>query len=1039
MLLLAALFLSALSLQAAVDFNRDVRPILSDNCFACHGPDEEKRMAGLRLDTRDGAFERKGVIVAGKSAESRIWHRITADKPALRMPPVATKRTLTPKQIETIKQWVDEGARWEQHWAFVPPKRTDPPPVQNARWTRNPIDGFVLARLEREGLHPSAESDRARLIRRVTFDLTGLPPTPAEVDAFLKDRSPDAYEKIVDRLLASPHYGERMAMQWLDVARYADTHGYHIDSHRDMWPWRDWVIRAFNSNMRFDRFTVEQLAGDLLPGATLDQRVATGFNRNHMINFEGGAIPEEYLNEYVADRVDTTSTVWLGLTMGCARCHDHKYDPIRQREYYQFSAFFNNVSEKGLDGRAGNAAPMLSLPTPDQQARLENLNCAIREHEALVSDGVVKPLLAEWEKTRASALPVPPRDSLWAHYELDGSFADLSGNYRHGRTVHGSVTYEESISGRGGEFGGEAHVRLARLDAKAFTLATWLRNGGGKQHTVLQQIDPANSRRGWEIAFDDAANIGDLKRGSHLIVRFIHQWPDSVLELRTRTRHETGVFEHVALTWDGAGAAQVWLDGKPCDCEVTKNTLAGSVTNAEPVEIGNKVKGSPFKGRLDDLRIYTRILTPAEIDALAVHYPIAVALADNPANRSTKVRERLRTYYLEHDAAESLRSAWTELKALQTEQRSVEKSVLTTMVMDEMKKPRETHVLARGDYRNRGEKVEAGVPAVLPELPKDAVRSRLTLARWFVNPSHPLTARVAVNRFWQMYFGSGLVKTSENFGSQSEPPSHPELLDWLATEFVRTGWDMKAVQRLIVTSATYRQASRVTHELLEKDPENRLLARGPRVRLPAEMIRDNALAVSGLMNAQIGGAPVFPYQPAGIWEELAFGEVYSAQSYKQSTGSDLYRRSMYTFWKRTVPPPALNAFDAPDREKCTARRTVTNTPLQALVLMNDPTYVEAARALAQRTMLEAGPSADKRITYAFRLAAARPPERTELAVLRELAAQQTAAYTKDSKAAAALVAVGESKPDPRVKAGELAAWTTVMNVILGLDETITKE
>ena len=1029
---LLALLFTASSLGAAVDFNRDVRPILSDNCFACHGPDEANRMAGLRLDDREAAFARKGVIVPADSAKSRLVQRITADKPALLMPPPATKRTLTAKQIAIIKQWIDEGARWEQHWAFVPPKRAEAPAVQTPSWARNAIDRFVLARLEREGLKPASEADKVRLIRRVTFDLTGLPPTPAEIDAFVKDRSPGAYEKVVDRLLASPRYGERMAMQWLDLARYADTHGYHIDSHRDMWPWRDWVIGAFNSNLPFDRFTIEQLAGDLLPGATKEQRIATGFNRNHMINYEGGAIPEEYLNEYVADRVDTTSTVWLGLTMGCARCHDHKYDPIRQREYYQFYAFFNNASEKGLDGRFGNAEPILSLPAPDQQTRLENLKCDIKDREALVAADKLKPLLAEWEKTRA-ATPAPPRDSLWAHYELDGSFADLSGNYRHGRTLQGSVTYEEGVSGRGGEFGGEAHVRLGDMPPGPFTFAGWIRNGSGKQHTVVQ-------RRGWELAYSDTAHIGDQKRGAFLSLRFAG---DNVFELRTRRRLETGVFQHVAVTWDAAAAPKLWLDGKPCDCEVidggARFSAPAGLSSPAPVEIGNKHLGRPFRGRLDDLRFYTRVLTPAEIETLAVHYPIATALGENPANRSKNTRERLQSYFLEHDADEPLRTAWAELKNLRLESRQLEKSILTTMVMDDMKKPRDTHVLARGDYAAKKEKVEPGVPSILPELPKDAPRNRLTLARWLVDPAHPLTARVAVNRFWQMYFGNGLVKTSENFGSQAEPPSHPDLLDWLATEFVRTGWDVKAMQRLIVTSATYRQSSRVTPALLDKDPENRLLARGPRFRLPAEMVRDNALAVSGLLNGDIGGAPVFPYQPAGIWEELAFGEVFSAQSYTPSTGRDLYRRSMYTFWKRTVPPPALNTFDAPDREKCVSRRPLTNTPLQALVLMNDPTYVEAARALAQRALLEAGPHPDKRIAYAFRLATGRAPEARELAVFRELAAKQSAAYAGDPKSATALLAVGESKPDPRLKPAELASWTTVMNVILSLDETITKE
>ncbi|MCI0456630.1 MAG: PSD1 and planctomycete cytochrome C domain-containing protein [Gemmataceae bacterium] len=781
--------------RTAIDFSRQIRPILSDNCFRCHGPDEKERKAKLRLDIKEGAFKelRNGgfAIVPGKSAESELIARITAHDPSERMPPPKTNKRVKPEQVELLKQWIDQGAPWSEHWAFVAPKRPPLPRIANASWPRNALDHFILARLEKENLNPSPEADRVRLIRRVTFDLTGLPPTPAEVDAFLADRSPSAYEKVVDRLLASPHFGERMALDWLDAARFADTHGYHIDSGRDMTRWRDWVIDSFNKNLPFDQFTVEQLAGDLLPNATVEQKVASGFNRNHMINFEGGAIPAEYHAAYIVDRVNTTATVWLGLTVACAQCHDHKYDPISHREFYQLYAFFHNVPENGLDGSKGNAAPVLKAPTSEQARKLRELDAAIKE------------------------------------------------------------TQEKLSSLQGGEPG-----------------------------------------------------------------------------------------------------------------------------------------GSELKARLAKLR---------------------------------------------------------------PERAEIEKRTPSTMVMQEMSKPRDTFVLIRGEYDKKGEKVQAATPAALPPLPKGAPPNRLGLARWLVDPSHPLTARVAVNRIWQLFFATGLVKTSEDFGSQGEQPSHPELLDWLAVEFMgpsgapqgsatKTPWDVKALVRLIVTSATYRQSSVVRKGLLGKDPENRLLARGPRLRLQAEFIRDQALAVSGLLNREIGGASVFPYQPAGLWQELhsrGDSKNWSAQFYTPSKGKDLYRRTMYTFWKRTSPPPTLVTFDAPDRETCTVRRSRTNTPLQALVLMNDPTYVEASRKLAERLMKEAD-STDERITLAFRLATGRRPEAKEIEVLRRVYNRQLNVYRQDTKAALRLLSVGESPRDERLAPAELAAWAVVSSVILNLDETITR-
>ena len=1047
---------SLFSYAAPVDFNRDIRSILSDNCYSCHGPDEKQRMAGLRLDTKDGAFAK--VIVPGDAAKSKLFQRIAEANKSRRMPPPTAITSLNEKQVELVRQWIDQGAKWETHWAYIAPRRVATPSVQISNWPRNPIDNFILARLEREKLKPSPAADKATLLRRVTFDLTGLPPAPAEVDEFMADKSADAYEKRVDRLLASPHYGERMAMQWLDLARYADTHGYHIDSHRDMWQWRDWVIGAFNRNMPFDRFTIEQLAGDLLPNATLQQRIATGFNRNHMINFEGGAIPEEYQTEYVVDRVEATSNVWMGTTMGCARCHDHKYDPIKQKDFYRFFAFFNTVNEKGLDGRKGNAEPFLQIPSPVQQHQMEELTSEIAAREKAMTEADVPALQAEWEKTRLASLPDAPRDGLLAHYEMDGNVSDSSGHYRHGKTLTSDVTYFAGSVGKGGEFDGETHVDFGAttaFDGKPFSLGMWARSSGTKEMPIIQKIGDAAERRGFEVLFGESYPIGDLRRGAKIAARLSNHWPDNAIEIQTKEALPVSSKEpatpkpwyQVTLIYDGSGKAsglKMYINGKLTGVDILHDSLTGPIENANTLQIGNKKLGTAFKGQLDDVRIYDRQLTSAELEQISIHQPTRATLLMTAAKRAKEQKDRLRDYFLTYDAPADVRKTYAELKTLHSRQYQLNEAIPTSMVMAEMpadgKVPRrETYILGRGDYRNHGEKVTPGVPSMLPPLPEDAPANRLTLAKWLVDPAHPLTARVAVNRYWQLYFGTGIVKTVEDFGSQGEAPSHPELLDWLATEFIRIDWDVKAMQRLIVTSATYRQASRVTPELLEKDPENRLLAHGPRYRLPAEMVRDNALTVSGLLTDKLGGPSVYPYQPKGLWEDTSYGDVYSAQSYTPGHGADLYRRSMYSFWKRTSGPPSLITFDAPDREKCTARRSLTNTPLQALVLMNDPTYVEAARALAQRMIAEAGSNPAKRIRFAFRLVTARKPDAQELRILRDIARKELADYRGDRSKSLQLIKNGESPVDPKLNPGELAAWTTIASVILNLDESVTKE
>lgn len=1041
--------------KPVVDFNREVRPILSDACFACHGPDETKRMAGLRLDVKEGAFADKGsyqIIVPGSAQKSRLYQRITAEKKAQRMPPPGFGRELNEKEVAVLRKWIDTGARWETHWSYAAPKRPALPEVKNKTWVKNPIDAFVLARLEKEGLKPSAPADRATLLRRVTFDLTGLPPTPEEIDAFVADKSPDAYEKRVEQLLKSPRYGERMAMQWMDVARYADTHGYHIDSHRDMWLWRDWVIGAFNKNLPFNDFVVWQMAGDLLPNATLEQKLATGFHRNHMINFEGGAIPEEYRTEYVADRTETTAVAFLGMTLGCARCHDHKYDPLRNKEFYQFFAFFNNLPERGLDGQKGNANPILMVPSAEQKTKLEQLKAGIREKEAELPEPAIAALEKEWRATKGAGIAGPSRTGLVAHYELDEHLADTSGRYQHGRVVTAltgtTLGYGPAMVGKGADFNDETYVIFGESVpvGESFSLAFWMRPSLARNNPS-SLLSKSDGRRGIELLFDGSKPVPGTRLGAHLRVRLMHDGPEDAIVLETKERIAAGFWYQVTLRYDGSGKAsgvKLSLNTKSVEVTVVKDALQGPIASAAPIEIGAKRLGGGYRGRLDDLRLYEGVLADSEIETLAIHYPAKALLAAWPAKPVRDDFERARKYYLTYAAPENYRKTYTALEALRRERDELMTEIPTTMVMadalvTDIDRPRDTFVLVRGSYANRGEKVQAGVPAVLPPLPAGAPRNRLGLAKWLTDPANPLVARVTVNRYWQMYFGTGIVKTAEDFGSQGEPPVNQELLDWLATEFVESGWDVKGLQRKIVTSATYRQASKVTPELLEKDPENRLLARMSRFRLPAEMVRDNALAVSGLLNPVIGGKSVFPYQPKGLWEEMAFGAEFSAQEYVQSTGSDLYRRSMYTFWKRTVPPAQMSTFDAPDREKCTVRRAVTNTPLQALVLLNDPTYVEASRTLAQRMILEAGADPVKRVQFAYRRATGRAATAKELQILRDLAAKETQAYKKDLAAADKLLHVGESAYDSKVEKSELAAWTTVASVILNLDETVTKE
>lgn len=1031
-----------------VEFNRDIRPILSDKCFTCHGPDEANRKTVLRFDTREGAFAAlsggRFAIVAGKPEDSELVRRITAENDVLRMPPVYSGRTLSDREKALLRRWIEQGAQWQKHWSFLVPKQPAPPEVENRSWPQNAVDHFVLQRLEREGLQPMPEAERARLIRRVSLDLTGLPPAPADVDAFLDDLSPNAYEKVVDRLLASPRFGERVAAGWLDSARYADTNGYQTDAERTMWRWRDWVIDALNANMPFDQFTVEQIAGDMLPHPTLEQRIATGFNRNHRGNGEGGIIPEEYAVEYVVDRVETTSTVWLGITLGCARCHDHKYDPFTQKEFYRVFDFFNNVPERGKAFKYGNSPPFISAPTREQRAQLAELDGRIAVAEKAFA--ALQPETGRtqrlWERMLLHGRPIDwlLRDGLIARYRLDDSLVgELFGAEAEKKVQpaarDGALMFTEGKFGRAIQLDGRSYVDggdVAKFGFyDKFTLAAWIQPQAGDGAVV--------SRTTNEDGEEDYGYKGYglyLKDGK-LQVNLVLRWLDDALRVETKNPLRLNSWQHVMMTYDGsrlASGIRIYVDGVEQELTVLLDEMNQEFRVSKPFRIGAAGAKMRFRGSIDDVRVYDRTLTPAQAAIVASSQTASEIAAIDPPRRTPAQVDKLRLCYLDKYAPEQVRAAWKQLQQLRREREQLTESFPTVMIMQERETRRETRVLKRGAYDAPGEAVEPGVPAVLPALPAGVPNNRLGFARWLVDPSNPLTARVIVNRFWQMLFGTGLVKTVEDFGSQGEWPTHPELLDWLATEFVRSGWDVKGIVKTMVMSATYRQSSNAEAELFDRDPENRLLARGPRFRLPAEVLRDQALAISGLLVEKLGGPSVKPYQPAGLWSEMA-----GSSDYPQDHGEDLYRRSLYTFWKRTIPPPSMVTFDAAGREACTVRATRTNTPLQALNLMNDVTFVEASRMLGERMMKEGGSTPEERVAFAFRLATARRPRPTERQILADSFRYHLDRYQTDREAAVKLLNEGEHPRDKALDVRELAAYSAVASLILNLDEAVTKE
>jgi len=1135
-----------------VEFNRDIRPLLSENCFKCHGPDSRSRKGNVRLDTRDGAFAEfdkgKIAVVPGNLDKSELWKRIsTADHDDL-MPPAKSGKKLTRPQIDLLKRWIQQGADWQGHWAFLSVKKPAAPPTRTAGWARTSVDPYILARLEAEGLAPSAEADRGTLARRVTLDLTGLPPTTAEVDRFVQDPASDAYEKLVDRLIASPRYGEHMTRFWLDLARYGDTHGLHLDNYREMWPYRDWVIRAFNDNLPFNRFVTEQLAGDLLDHPTIDQEVASGFNRCHVSTNEGGSIEEEVYCRNVFDRTETFAQVFLALTFTCCRCHDHKFDPVTQKEYYQLFSFFNSLDGQEMDGNKKDPAPVTKVPSPTQGDELAKLRDAASKVEATL-DGPNEALdagQAAWEKDLASrlaaqwsvmepkgfkavgeaALKEAPDKSVQAAdtklaYELSARLAgepvngllleilppnpepapdvpltfllsaveaDYKGEKIEFSAAHAwgltpDATTKNLIDGKGetawagdarkkpsvvlvpskpfgSKDGGELRVRLIhegphlkqpvqRFRVSTTTDADLMRGvqpvASGPWHT-LGRIPAADGNVAFTTEFgpekgaDLSKGVGDLAwtRREDYVEGKDHPYPPGVGASFAYHSISSPSARKATIAVSSDDAIQMWLNGSVVLARNVKRTFRKYDADKVAVELEkgeNRVllKFSNY-GTSKDHKFSFELLDDQAADLAR---DAADALAQTPEKRTDAQKAALRTRYRRDHWPE-----WTSLNRQRADLRGKEKVLLdqvpTTLIFKERTTPREAFILKRGEYDKRGDKVSRGLPGALPALPKDLPMNRLGLAAWLLDPSHPLTARVAVNRFWQQVFGTGIVKTSEDFGLQSQPPSHPELLDHLATQFIEDGWDVKKFMKRLVLSATYRQSSKMTPELVRRDPDNRLYARGPRYRLDAEMVRDQILSVSGLLVEQVGGPSVKPPQPEGLWEAVGYTGSNTYRFVRDPEPQKVFRRSMYIFWKRTSAPPQMTLFDAPSRESCTARRERTNTPLQALFLMNEPQCFEAARHFAQKALKEGGATPEERATWMFLRAVLRAPSPQDVADLAGVYRAQREVYDKDPESAKKAISFGDLPPDASIPPPELAAWTLTANVILNLDEFLNK-
>ncbi|MEY3176014.1 MAG: hypothetical protein RLZZ436_3928 [Planctomycetota bacterium] len=1034
---------SFLAVAGDPGYNADIRPILVEACFSCHGPDSASRKADLRLDDRESATA-SGAIVPGKPEDSELIRRILSSDPDEVMPPPEVKKTLTERQRRMLEDWIRGGAQYEQHWSYLAPSKSPVPdvPADLRGRVRNPVDAFVFSRLAGVGLRPAPEASREVLARRAALDITGLPPAPEMLRSFLADTAEGAYERYVDRLLALPEWGEHRGRYWLDYARYADTHGIHFDNYREMWAYRDWVIRAFNSNMPYDQFTIENLAGDLLPNPTLDQQIASGFNRCNMTTNEGGIIDEEYAVLYARDRTETVSTVWLGLTAGCATCHNHKFDPLSQREFYELSAYFNNTTQAVRDGNIKDTPPVIPVPLFEDRLRFQELpglieaaRGAIRQrHEATLPEFTAWASAATAETAgltvHSEALRLrlrgPAADGRGALLQLSAGEQELP--------LSTTAQWETTPQGPALSLQGAAFdvADVGDFDAgTSFTVAAWIKAPASDGYgAICAKMEAPPGYRGWDFW------LQQRRVGMHLV----GTWPDQAIKVLTRNQIPANEWVHAVVTWDGrrsASGVRIWINGRLQEVNIENDTLRDQpLRTAAAFRLGQRSAGEAVTASVRDLQIHSRLLSEDEVQVLAGVSQVAKILELPPVDRTPEHQQLLREFWHRSVDEESQRLQ-SMLQGLERELAEIRARGTIAHIMTERSEPPVAYVLTRGEYDKRGEQVSADTPEVLPPLPTDAPRNRLGLARWLVSPEHPLTARVTVNRYWQEIFGTGLVQTTGDLGVSGELPINQPLLDWLAVDFRESGWDVKRLVRLLVTSAAYRQSAAVSPEALERDPANRLLSRGPRFRMDAEMIRDNALAASGLLVRRIGGPSVKPYQPEGVWEAIAMN-VSNTRSYQRDAGEGLYRRSLYTFVKRMAPPAAMDIFNAPNREYCVVRRERTNTPLQALAALNDEQLVEAARVLAERVFSESPEDDDARLSGIYELVLSRRPRGPELEVLHRSLAELRAWYAANPADSQKLLEAGERPPAAAIPAAELAAWTMLCNQLLNLDEVLNK-
>ena len=1055
-------------LPEKIDFNYHIKPILSDRCFACHGPDANKREAGLRLDIAENALEElpenkgKYAIVKNKPRKSELFHRISSTDSSLMMPPPESNLSLSNREKALLTRWIEEGAVYKAHWSFVPPEKSKLPTVALSDWPQQPLDHFILSQMEEHGLEPAEKAEKSYLLRRASLDLTGLTPSPEEIEAFLSDEGEEAFEKVIDRLLASKHYGERLGVEWLDVGRYADSHGYQDDGMRNTWPWRDWVIQKFNDNMPYDSFLVEQIAGDLLPDASRDQVLATCFNRNHPQSQEGGVVEEEYRIEYVADRTNTFGKAFLGLTMECARCHDHKYDPVSQKDYYSLFAYFNNNNDWGIVPYNGEASPTVMLPTPKEEQKLDSLRAEMKPLEkAVEAKGYIKELKTWLQKQTpeieldhglvASFSFDQKRSVARSNLNLDGKTgAGWAGIGSKGKidgyvnqvkkkvdaVILGDADSQpllvEGISGKGLSFRGDCGIRFNRdLDYdrhQPFSVSIWVKlmKEGEKGPIFNNTNGDFEGYRGW---------ICKLNEDGTLSFQLNHVWPDNSIDYQTKTKLKPGKWTHIVMTYDGSSKAKglsFFVDGQQPEYILHRDNLQksllhgvkGSNWSSYPFMLGKEKERSIEHIVMDELRVYDRQLSELEV----------MKLFDENDERKPTESQWL-DYYVLSGKNRQYQQKLEQLTALRQQENQIATDVLEVMVMSDREDVRPTFILDRGVYDAPKNEVQPATPAILGSIPEEYPKNRLGLAKWLVADKHPLTARVQVNRMWAMLFGKGLVATHEDFGNQGQLPSHPALLDFLAVEFIESGWDIKAFLKMLMLSSTYQQSSISSARAREIDPTNDWYSHFPAYRLSAELIRDNALAASGLLVKKIGGPSVYPYQPKGIWKALA---TRNAKVYTQGSGDDLYRRSMYTIWKRSAPPPAMMNFDAPDRYYCIVNRQKTATPLQSLVLMNDPQFVEAARIMAERIVKEGGETIEGRIDFAFKCLIGRSPSGKELAAMTQLYGEELHDFKEHPNRLEELLNIGEYPAASDLPKEELGALAMVASTLMNFDEFVVK-